>query len=361
MVGFEKEDKEIGERMKTIVHILNTGSFSGAENVVVTLIRQMKKRYKDEYRMIYVSLKGSIEAKLIEENIEYCLLEKLSIGSIKGVIKEYNPNIIHAHDYRASMLSSVVHGNIPVICHLHNNQLALKRLGMKSILYFITTFQYKKILTVSEAVNKEYVFGRFVQEKVQMIGNPIDNEYILYKASLEDGEEYDVVFLGRLSEPKNPIRFINIMKKIVTSFPDVKVAMIGTGELEGECRKLIEELNLKKNVFLLGFRDNPYVILKNAKLLCVTSIWEGFGLMAIESLALGIPVISTGVGGLKNIVTDDCGHICENDEEFIYQIEKLLEDKIYQKKLSEGALKRSEELENIENYVRTIKIVYEDI
>lgn len=347
--------------MKTIVHILNTGSFSGAENVVITLIRQMTKQYEGKYHFVYVALEGCIEEYLKEEDITYYPLKKMSLETIQKMLKDVKPNVIHAHDYRASMLTSLVHGKIPMICHLHNNQLDLKKLSLKSLLYLSTTFQYKKIITVSSAVNDEYVFGDLISDKIQVLGNPIDTQRIIKRASEGSGHAFDIVFLGRLSIPKNPIRFINIMNQLLSRNPNLEIAMIGTGELETECRALIHDLGLEKQIHLLGFQKNPYVILKNAKLLCVTSDWEGFGLMVVEAFALGLPVVSTGVGGMKDLITEECGCICKSNDAFIKKIELILQDDVYRKRLSDGAKKRSQKLENIEEYARNVHRIYEDV
>ena len=60
----------MGEKMKTIVHVLNTGSYSGAENVVIQIIKKMNEFYPNQYRMIYMARKGPIEERLKKENID---------------------------------------------------------------------------------------------------------------------------------------------------------------------------------------------------------------------------------------------------------------------------------------------------
>ena len=83
---------------------------------------------------------------------------------------------------------------------------------------------------------------------------------------------------------------------------------------------------LENNVVLVGFQKDPYSIMKGAKILLLPSKWEGFGLVTVETLALGLPVVCSSVGGLPNIVNDACGRLCETQTEFVKEIFRLLND-----------------------------------
>lgn len=345
--------------MKTIVHILNSNAYSGAENVVITLIKQMNKEYVGQYKFIYISLYGPIEKRLIEEGITYYLVEKLSVRNMRKVIAKYSPDLIHAHDYTASMMSAAIHTKIPIICHLHNNSLWIKKINIKAILYLLSSFSYKKILLVSSAIEKEYIFSNLIQKKVMIVGNPIDVTKIKEKSEEYKCGRYDIVFLGRMSDSKRPIRFIQIINCMVKRGWNGKAVMIGDGELKKQVAAEILNLELESYIEMRGFVENPYPILKAAHVMCVTSEWEGFGLMAVEALALGVPVVSTAVGGLKQIISEECGRFCETDEEFVNEIEKILKDEKYSKKLSDGALRQAKKLNNIDKYIADVKEIYD--
>ena len=111
----------------------------------------------------------------------------------------------------------------------------------------------------------------------------------------------------------------------------------------------------------MGFKKNRFDYICSSKLMCITSKWEGFGLMAIESLALGVPVITTGVGGLKDIVTKDCGCICMSDDEFIKAITIHLTNKSIYREKCKNTMKRAKTLENIDEYMNELKNIYTSI
>ena len=216
------------------------------------------------------------------------------------------------------------------------------------------------MLGVSDSVFEEFIFGRFFDKKEKIVGNPISVELIRRKTDgSNSGEEYDIAFLGRLSEPKNPLEYIEIVNDIQREMP-VKAVMIGDGELREIVEEKIQELGLEEIINLKGFLENPYEVLQKCKVLCMPSRWEGFGLAAVEALALGVPVVATEVGGLPGIIDESCGKLCDSKETFVEEIGSLLSDsELYRKKIS-GANKRAEELDNIDQYISDMINVYKN-
>lgn len=339
----------------TILHILNSNKFSGAENVVITIINKMK----DNNEVIYVSPDGPIKERLKENDIRYELVDKLSIKEIRRVIKKYNPDIIHSHDFTASILSSIFGKKVKVISHIHNNNSWIKKINMYSLMYLISTIGYKKILLVSHSILKEYIFGGFIKKKTKIVGNPIDINKILQESKkINIDESYDLAYLGRLSQEKQPEQFIKIVSELKKKFQNIKVVMIGDGPLREKCQQMIKEYDLLENIVLKGFQKNPYVFLKKSKILCITSRIEGFGLAAVEGLSLGKPVVASNVGGLPDIVNEKCGKITNNFLESIVEIERLLENNEYYKYKSDGALKRAQKMNNIDKYIIELEEIY---
>lgn len=341
-----------------IMHLLNSNSYSGAENVVIEIIACMKKR---DVECIYVSPSGPIELVLKRQNIPYCLVDNLSIKEVVAVVEKYQPDIIHAHDFTASIILAMSRIKRPIISHLHNNPSWIKRINLKTIVYTCSSIAYKKILLVSEAIEKEFIFHGIMKMKGEVIGNPISLNKIIYKSNEVCNEKYDIVFLGRLTEQKDPIRFLELIQKISEKYTEISCVMIGDGELRQKCLDEISEKHLQNNVKILGFQENPYPILKNSKMLCMPSKWEGFGLAAVEALTLGVPVLCTPVGGLVRIVDDSCGKICKCNDEFLMEMNKIIDNENYRKLKSENALKKAKKLENIEEYISRLWKIYQEI
>lgn len=340
-----------------ILHLLYSNKFSGAENVVCQIIGMFQN--DTDVEMVYCSPDGQIREALEERNITFVPLKKFSVKEIKRVIKQQKPDVIHAHDFRASIMATRVTKKLPIISHLHNNSPWLKHYGIKSFLYAKTCKKYANILTVSESVFNEFVFGDRYKNNLTVLGNPVDTKKIREESEREQVKDCcDIVFCGRLTPQKNPFFLLDIISEVKKSIPSINVAIIGDGELRGEFIKTIEEKLLGENITLYGFRKNPYAIMKKAKLLLLPSLWEGFGLVAVESLALGVPVVCSGVGGLPNIINEDCGKICDSLEDYSKEIKELVLDNDYQKEKSVNARLRAEELDNISGYKLQLENIY---
>ncbi len=343
-----------------IMHVLNTRKYSGAENVVITLISATR----DKVDAVYVSMDGPIRTFLEEAQISFRPITKMTVSEIRRVIREINPDIIQAHDYTAGIICSIATKK-PIINHVHNNSPWIKQYGLRSFGYAISCIKYKRILTVSDAVMNEFVFGSFFNKKTVVIGNPIDIEKIR-KMSMEtlydnSRSEYDVAWLGRLTPQKNPLLFLRIIKELQERNKLIRVIMIGDGELRSSVESCIKDYGLENNVDKVGFMKNPFAMLTMAKILCMPSKWEGFGLAAIEALALGKPVICSCVGGLPQIVDESCGKICNSVQEYVLSIERALDDKEYYQRMSQGSIRKAEKMSNLNAYSAEILDIYDEI
>ena len=308
-----------------ILHILASNIYSGAENVAITIINS----FKNEKEMAYCSPKGKIEEKLLNENIKYFPIEKLTIGKIRKVIKEYNPDIIHAHDYKASVITALSVKNKKIISHLHNNSSDIKKWGMKSILYYMTIRKYHKIVIVSKSIQEEAVFENKMKNKTYILPNYVDKVKVKTMAEKEKIEEkYTLGFIGRMSEIKNPIEFVEIVNEIIKKKDNINAVMIGDGEIKEKVQSQINYFGIQDRIEMKGFLENPYPIMNNCDIILMPSKWEGFGLVAIEALILGKKVLVSNVGGFKDIFAENNFYICNNRDEFVKKCIKLLDEQL---------------------------------
>ena len=343
--------------MTKILLLLKTNSFSGAENVAVSIC----KGFSDdkEYECIYCAVKGPIEDNLKAANISYYLMDNFDKSNLKKAIKEIHPDLIHANDFTCSIYAKSLFPNIPCISHIHNNPLWIRKFGLKTFMYNRYIKKFEKILTVSNAINEE--FWNYKLKDATVVGNPLSRDMIINKVGdVEHPIKYDIVFIGRLEEQKDPLRFVRLVSKIVKDFPNIRTCMMGDGSLKQEVKKLITDKKLKDNIHLLGFVENPINILNSSKILLFPSRWEGFGLVAFESISLGKPVVASNVGGISQMINDECGFLCNDDDDFEEAIKKLMDSNIY-KIYSANALIRSKNIENYKDYCKNLSTIYHDI
>lgn len=340
-----------------ILHLLKSDKFSGAENVVLTIMNLFP-----EEEMIYASPDGPIRQVVEDAGHKFYALESSKISSVKKAVAELKPDIIHAHDFGMATNAAWAAGKTPVIAHLHNNPPWLGKIHPKSVMFALALPRIQQLISVSESVQKEYLFGWLMNGKNTVLGNFVDVERVRRMAQEPCAcGDVDLVFLGRLSAPKQPLLFCKIVKLVKEKIPSVTARMIGDGELAGEVRNYISENGLQNTIEMVGFQLNPYTYLKGGKIMVMPSAWEGFGLAAVEALSLGIPVLCSGVGGLVNIVTEECGKICDSTNDYVKEIEKLMfKREIYDKK-SQMSRKRAECYNDTEKYRTKLENIYCEI
>lgn len=213
--------------------------------------------------------------------------------------------------------------------------------------------QFTKIVSVSNSTNKANIINlkQYIKEpknKMISISNIIDGDNIIKNAALgygkastkiisDDGIEKNVlkdksdsdisfkciispneddinfITLARLSPEKNQQNLIKAFKEIVNINRNCKLFILGEGPLYEKLNKLIRNLNLENNVYLLGFISNPYMFLDRCDCFILTSNYEGQGISILEAQILNKPIIGTNVNGIKSVVNEDSGILVENN------------------------------------------------
>lgn len=342
-----------------VLHVLYSKIFTGAEKVVSQIIKMFDD--SDGVEMVYCSRDSEIVREILaQEGISFVPVDRLVPSELKRVIREQKPDIIHAHDMRASFVAALSCGSIPLISHIHNNAYDSRGISVKSIAYLLAGFKAKHIFWVSQSAYEGYCFHKLFAEKSSVLYNIIDTADIHRKMALDPNTyDFDVIFLGRLTEPKNPQRLMRVCAKAARQKPDIQVAVVGAGELEAETRQLCQELGLQNNVRFLGFQSNPLKMLHDAKVMILTSRWEGTPMCALEAMALGVPVVSTPTDGLKVLIEDGAdGYLDDDDDGLAERILQIVSDPALRKTLAGNAVRKSEWINDVQKYKEAISQQY---
>ena len=307
---------------KKILHLLPSNCFSGAENIVCTIIENNSK-----YDMYYCCPRGPIEEILKEKKIKYIPISKFNLHNVKKICLENHIDIVHAHDYKASFCAALSGFNGKIISHIHCNYPFMKSWNLFSFGYSVVSKRFFKVAVVSQSVLDEAVFKNKIKEKTIIINNVIDIEKVQNQSLQDWNKVYDFAFFGRLEEVKNPLFFIELINELSKRNKKISAVMIGDGTLKNDCLDLIAKYSLEKNIVILGFQSNPFRIIKNSKVVIMPSKAEGFGLAAIESMCLNKPVINSGVGGLATIFKNNKEFICHDLDSYVGLCDQLLRNK----------------------------------
>ena len=210
-----------------------------------------------------------------------------------------------------------------------------KMIGL--IEYVATRYTFNNadcVVAVSKSMERDLI-QNFGMRKEKVIS--LYNGYDLKSINRLSGEVLDdtyakwflqnkctLVTSGRLSEEKGHIYLIRAFGFVKKMYPNVRLLILGDGELKESLQQAIKELGLEEDVILCGFVKNPYKIIKKCDLFVLSSSNEGFPNALAESLCLGVPAVSTDCdSGAREILapdTDLSKKVCHGFEKAEYGI-----------------------------------------
>ncbi|MFB1437338.1 glycosyltransferase [Latilactobacillus sakei] len=285
--------------MEKVMHLLFSDRFGGAEKVAIDIIKNINKE-----NAIYVSKKGPIEDILKKNKVDYILLDKITYREIEKIIKKRKVTIIHAHDFKASILASLFYKKCTILSHIHQSPEWMDGKNIRTLVYKFREKKFKTIILASSEIKNSRLFLKTTNTTI--IPNYVDVGIV----PSSNTKSYTFVFVGRLEPEKDPFKFLEFIKKFQRLNRNINAVMIGDGTLKKDIEESIAAENL--NVKVAGFIGEPYTLVMAAKFLVVSSIKEGFGIAIIEAMQLGVPVISEDVGGVTSQIKADTGIIVDN-------------------------------------------------
>jgi glycosyltransferase involved in cell wall biosynthesis len=135
--------------------------------------------------------------------------------------------------------------------------------------------------------------------------------------------------MGRFSEEKRPEMFVDIAHALSRN-EGINFLMLGNGPEYDQVKQYIARLNLEERIYAPGFVDDMKPFLKLTDVLVIPSRIEGIPIILMESLAMGVPVVASNIGGIPSVLKDyETGFLCDQGrlEDFVQSLERLYEDR----------------------------------
>ena len=181
--------------------------------------------------------------------------------------------------------------------------------------------------------------------KLRTVHNIFDVETIKKRAEEEQIEyeknTFNIVTVSRIDlyTDKKHKRIPEICKKLKKNGVKFHWTIVGDGEEKAEFQELVKKSDVNDVITLVGLKDNPYPYIKNADLFVLTSRSESYGMVIMESLILGTPVVAGDYPALKEILPENCGIRAENSMEGIFiAINKVIDDKEFYRRIKKNSM-----------------------
>ena len=336
----------------------------GAERIVF----QLSSDLKDEFDSVHVASTGGLwENELAAKGIQHHKIIDIDsknpltvlkiLTSIRQIIKKNDISIVHTHHRMSAFyirLLKLVHPKLIHVYTAHNvfnDKLPLYRFALKNA----------KSVAVGEAVNKN------LREDVGITDSRVIYNGVVLKETDDQVDEiisYGGIKLGciaRLSEQKGLTYLLDAMSLLTVK--DIRLFIVGDGELRNELENKVKELDLQDSVTFLGYRKDIVECINSFDFCVLPSVFEGFGLVAIEAFMNSKTIVATDIPGLNEVVTSENGILvpAKDPVALASAIDKLATDTTLRQELASQAKKDYENRFSYPMFLENYRALYREI
>lgn len=295
--------------MNPIVQIISSPKGGGAE----LLVRELHKIYLSQNldaHSIYLS--GSSEDLGKNEAVlGVNPRSPLNIFRIRKILKQLSRNIngqliVHVHltwPFLYVSLASLGLSNIKLIYTEHNTTNKRRNIQLLWVLERLLYARFSRIICISQGVEKALAnwVGPAIAKRLVTIPNGSRIYSLGERPSLE-GRLPRLISIGSLSSRKNFATAINAITQLQNEIDTYTI--IGEGPERTLLEQIIKSNQLEGKVMLRGWSDDIETHLHAADIQLIPSLWEGFGLVAVEGMSTGLPVVASDVDGLREVLDE---------------------------------------------------------
>jgi glycosyltransferase involved in cell wall biosynthesis len=302
--------------------------------------------------------KFSFDRPLSKISLKRFLLLPFYLFKLSRILKQYRPDVVMSIGTYSNFLLSLHHMGCKSYKRiLSEHDYVSIRLKQKRFFFGFLRRVIKSlyssadfVLGPSELVVHDLVsLFELPKNRCRFIYNGVDLGQIGTLSSEKvDGfnfnDHFMILAVGRLTKQKN---FKDLLRafELVRKQEKAKLILIGEGEDKVFLKELAEELKIDKDVLFLGHQENPYKYMRISHLFVLSSIWEGFGLVLVEAMACGLPVISTDCLAGPSEILEDGKHgflVPERDTQKLAEaICRFIKDKNFREDFSKKSLERA--------------------
>lgn len=317
-----------------ICHILETAG-GGSGQIVLDLITG-GLRLGDDISVIYSPVRaeaGFVEAlKAYGDKIKIIALpmhrhitplDIVSAVRLHGILRKYGPfDIVNSHSSKAGALARIAGIFLPGCKQVYTPHAFITMAPDAPMFYgiierMLSLFSDLIICTSEQEKRHARLQLRIDDRKLRVVNNGVHLHYpadrLSARARIRSNEgDFVLGFVGRLVAQKNPMRLVQAFAVMAPHYPQLRLAIVGAGQLREELGQFVDAHGLGARVAFMG-SENGREIMPGFDALVCSSDYESFGLVILEAMAAGVPVVSTRVGVAEDaIVNAEAGYLSQD-------------------------------------------------
>jgi len=292
-------------------------------------------------------------------------LDYKAYKKIVQIIKDFKPDIVHTHSSKAGAIGRLAAANhgVPVIVHTFHGHVFHSYFSKASTTFYKTVERYlakktTKIVAISDIQKHELSSIHKIADADQFEVVPLGFDLSRFKQNRTEkrsafrkqyqlaDDELAVAIVGRLVPIKNHHLFLDAVHSILQkSDKKVRFIIVGDGESRSELEEYAKSLSIEYDTEKSATFSKPLLftswikdvdrVYAGSDIACLTSKNEGTPVSLIEAQAAGVPIVSTNVGGIENVVIrDESALLSDRDEDFAALLQTLIEDDAKRKKMA---------------------------
>jgi glycosyltransferase involved in cell wall biosynthesis len=357
-----------------VLYVITSLGLGGAEKLLLYYLKNLdKKKYS-----IYVCCFRDKPDDLMEEMSDYAEIINLKVKNkfnpviifyMLKLIREIKPNIIHTHLFQPRVYAT--------IANLFNRQSVLitqkhsivnpKKHNIFILFEMISISMNKRVIAISESVKNSLIKYEFIPpNKIFLLPNCIDYQAFNRASNrqfIRNTNEIVIGTVGRLEKVKGINYLLLAMKIILAKFPYARLEIVGDGSLLEELEEISKKIGISNSVKFFGKFTDVIPFYKRMDIFVLPSILEGFGIVLLEAMAAGIPVVASDVDGIREVIIQGESGILippKNPDALASAVIQLIENPQLVKSLVENGFKRAQ-LFDVQEHVMKLESLYSNL
>jgi glycosyltransferase involved in cell wall biosynthesis len=304
-----------------VLHIISSGGMYGAEAVILNLSRTLNEgghhgilgvfsnSANPNLHLHESAVKAGVESHLIPCQGQ---IDRTVTRRIRELARQTQADVVHAHGYKADVyVYLALRGSgIPLVSTCHN---WLEQNPLVSFYGMVDRFvlrNYTAVVAVSDEVRRRLLNAGVREDQIYKVENgidlrPFERARRVPREGAGAGHALTVGWVGRLSREKGADILIHAAAKVLIQLRETKFMVVGDGPERNDLESLIDKLNIRSNVSLMGRSDDMPSMFASFDVVVSSSRQEGLPMAILEGMASRLPWVATAVGDVPTVVQDD--------------------------------------------------------